>query len=226
MKKFFTLIAAVAMAASMNAQTLSFDTDYAAGSVPATFSTKGLVLTVVDTKNKLVVDPNSAYFGTADSYQKFDKRLKSGGKSSSNNNLTLTLPSDGTLKVYARTGSSSATDRNVILTQDGTELINKIVLESEAVTVGMVGDDGNAKDTKVFPVISVPVKKGDVAITYPVNSINFYGFEFVAAGTTGISDIQAPKSSKDGATFNLLGQKVANDAKGIVIKNGKKFINK
>lgn len=41
-----------------------------------------------------------------------------------------------------------------------------------------------------------------------------------------ISDIQAPKSSKDGATFNLLGQKVANDAKGVVIKNGKKFINK
>ena len=225
MKKFFTLIAAVAMAASMNAQTLSFDTDYTKGKVPATFSANGLVLAVVDTDGKMAVDANSQYFGTADSYQKFDKRLKSGGKSSSKNNLTLTLPSDGTLKVYARTGSSSATDRNVILTQDGTELINKIVLESEAVTVGMVGDDGNAKDTKVFPVISVPVKKGDVAITYPVNSINFYGFEFVA-GTTGISDIQAPKSSKDGATFNLLGQKVANDAKGIVIKNGKKFINK
>lgn len=51
MKKFFTLIAAVAMAASMNAQTLSFDKDYAAGSVPATFSTNGLVLTVVDTNN-------------------------------------------------------------------------------------------------------------------------------------------------------------------------------
>lgn len=226
MKKFFTLIAAVAMAASMNAQTLSFDTNYDKGQVPATISANGLVLTVVDTGNKMSVDENSQYFGTADSYQKFDKRLKSGGKSSSKNNLTLTLPSDGTLKVYARTGSSSATDRNVILTQDGTELINKIVLESEAVTVGMVGDDGNAKDTKVFPVISVPVKKGDVAITYPVNSINFYGFEFVAAGTTGISDIQAPKSSKNGATFNLLGQKVANDAKGIVIKNGKKFINK
>ena len=226
MKKFFTLIAAVAMAASMNAQTLSFDTDYAAGSVPATFSTKGLVLTVVDTKNKLVVDPNSAYFGTADSYQKFDKRLKSGGKSSSNNNLTLTLPSDGTLKVYARTGSSSATNRNVILTQNDTELANKIqLLESEAVSVNMMVD-GEEVAKKVYPAVSVAVKAGDVSITYPAGSINFYGFEFVAAGTTGISDIQAPKSSKDGATFNLLGQKVANDAKGIVIKNGKKFINK
>ena len=224
MKKFFTLIAAVAMAASMNAQTLSFDTDYAAGSVPATFSTKGLVLTVVDTKNKLVVDPNSAYFGTADSYQKFDK-MKSGGKSSSNNNLTLTLPSDGTLKVYARTGSSSATNRNVILTQNDAELANKILLESEAVSVNMLVD-GVEVAKKVYPAVSVAVKAGDVSITYPAGSINFYGFEFVAAGTTGISDIQAPKSSKDGATFNLLGQKVANDAKGIVIKNGKKFINK
>ena len=222
MKKFFTLIAAVAMAASMNAQTLSFDKDYAVGSVPATFSTNGLVLTVVDTNNKLVVDSNSAYFGTADSYQKFDKRLKSGGKSSSKNNLTLTLPSDGTLKVYARTGSSSATDRNVILTQNDAELANKILLESEAVSVNM----GEEVAKKVYPAVSVAVKAGDVSITYPIGSINFYGFEFVAAGTTGISDIQAPKSSKDGATFNLLGQKVANDAKGIVIKNGKKFINK
>ena len=176
-------------------------------------------------QNKLVVDPNSAYFGTADSYQKFDKRLKSGGKSSSNNNLTLTLPSDGTLKVYARTGSSSATNRNVILTQNDAELANKILLESEAVSVNMLVD-GVEVAKKVYPAVSVAVKAGDVSITYPAGSINFYGFEFVAAGTTGISDIQAPKSSKDGATFNLLGQKVANDAKGIVIKNGKKFINK
>ena len=222
MKKFFTLIAAVAMAASMNAQTLSFDKDYAVGSVPAIFSANGLRLSIVDTASKLSVDINSAYFGTADSYQKFDKRLKSGGKSSSKNNLTLTLPSDGTLKVYARTGSSSATDRNVILTQNDAELANKILLESEAVSVNM----GEEVAKKVYPAVSVPVKAGDVSITYPIGSINFYGFEFVAAGTTGISDIQAPKSSKDGATFNLLGQKVANDAKGIVIKNGKKFINK
>ena len=222
MKKFFTLIAAVAMAASMNAQTLSFDKDYAVGSVPATFSTNGLVLTVVDTNNKLVVDSNSAYFGTADSYQKFDKRLKSGGKSSSKNNLTLTLPSDGTLKVYARTGSSSATDRNVILTQNGTELANKILLESEAVSVNM----GEEVAKKVYPAVSVPVKAGDVSITYPIGSINFYGFEFVAAGTSGISNINASEAANEGATFNLLGQKVASNAKGLVVKNGKKFINK
>ena len=56
--------------------------------------------------------------------------------------------------------------------------------------------------------------------------INFYGFEFVAAGTSGISNINASEAANEGATFNLLGQKVASNAKGLVVKNGKKFINK
>ena len=225
MKKFFTLIAAVAMAASVNAQVFTFDTDYAAGSVPASITSNGLVLSIVDTKSKISVDANTAYFGTADSYERFAKRMKSGGKSSSNNKLTLTLPADGTLKVYARTGSSGATDRNVILTQNDTELANKVLLESEAVSVNMMVD-GVEVAKKVYPAVSVAVKAGDVVITYPVGSINFYGFEFVASGTSGISNINASEAANEGATFNLLGQKVASNAKGLVIKNGKKFINK
>ena len=225
MKKFFTLIAAVAMAASVNAQVFTFDTDYAAGSVPASITSNGLVLSIVDTKSKISVDANTAYFGTADSYERFAKRMKSGGKSSSNNKLTLTLPADGTLKVYARTGSSDATNRNVILTQNDTELANKVLLESEAVSVNMMVD-GVEVAKKVYPAVSVAVKAGDVVITYPVGSINFYGFEFVASGTSGISNINASEAANEGATFNLLGQKVASNAKGLVIKNGKKFINK
>ena len=223
MKKFFTLIAAVALAASVNAQVLKFDQTFAKGSVPATFSADGLVLTVVDTDGKMAVDDNSQYFGTAESYTNFSFRLKSGGKSLTKNNLTLTVPSDGTLKVYARTGSSSATDRNVVLTQNGTELVNKILLESEAVSVPMTDDKGNTKDTKVFPVISVPVKQGDVAITYPVNSVNFYGFELVKTGT-GIYSVNAAAAKKDGKTYNMAGQEVSSSAKGIVIKNGKKYV--
>ena len=225
MKKFFTLIAAVAMAASVNAQTLSFDKVIAKGSLPTSFSVDGLVLTVVDTDGKQEVDANSQYFGTKESYKKFDYRLKTGGKSLTKNNLTLTVPADGTLKVYARSGSSSAINRNVILTQDNVELFNQVVKDEDAVTVSMTGSDGTAKDIKVFPVISVAVKKGDVAITYPVNSVGFYGFELVT-GTSGISNINASEAANEGATFNLLGQKVASNAKGLVIKNGKKFINK
>jgi hypothetical protein len=80
------------------------------------------------------------------------------------NNLTLTVPSDGTLKVYARTGSSSATDRNIVLTQNGTELVNKILLESEAVSVPMTDDKGDTKDTKVKTCALTLAAKATAAI--------------------------------------------------------------
>lgn len=215
MKKIFTLIAAVAFAASASAQVLSFDTEYDKGAVPASFSNGDLVLSVTDTEGKLAVDANSAYFGTPESYVSFGYRLKTGGKSSSKNNLTLTLPVDGTLKVYARTGSNGATDRNVILTQNETELANKIVSESEAgkVTIG-------EKENNVYPIITVEAKKGDVAITYPVGSMNFYAFELVNAA--GVSTILTPKA--DSKTYNLAGVQVSENAKGLKIKNGKKYV--
>ena len=75
--------------------------------------------------------------------------------------------------------------------------------------------------------VTFSVAEGGTYYVFAAGSkMGFYGFKYVTGTSTGISDIQAPKSSKDGATFNLLGQKVVNDATGIVIKNGKKFINK
>lgn len=215
MKKIFTLIAAVAFAATASAQVLSFDTEYDKGAVPASFSNGDLVLSVTDTDGKLAVDANSAYFGTPESYVSFGYRLKTGGKSSSKNNLTLTLPTDGTLKVYARTGKNTATDRNIVLTQNETELVNKILLESEAgkVTIG-------EEEKNVYPIITVEAKKGDVAITYPVNSVNIYALELVNAA--GVSTILTPKA--DGKTFNLAGVQVSENAKGLKIKNGKKYV--
>ena len=223
MKKIFTLIAAVAFATSAYAQVLSFDTKYDKGSIPGSFTNGDLVLTVTDTDGKLAVDANTAYIGTPESYVSFDYRLKTGGKSSSKNNLTLTLPTDGTLKVYARTGSNGATDRNIVLTQNETELVNKILLESEATTITI--EDATSPTGKVeknvYPVITVEAKKGDVAITYPVNSVNIYAIELV--GTShGVSTILTPKA--DGKTFNLAGVQVSENAKRLKIKNGKKFV--
>ena len=223
MKKIFTLIAAVAFATSASAQVLSFDTKYDKGSIPGSFTNGDLVLTVTDTDGKLAVDANTAYFGTPESYVSFDYRLKTGGKSSSKNNLTLTLPTDGTLKVYARTGSNGATDRNIVLTQNETELVNKILLESEATTITI--EDATSPTGKVeknvYPVITVEAKKGDVAITYPVNSVNIYAIELVGT-SNGVSTILTPKA--DGKTFNLAGVQVSENAKGLKIKNGKKFV--
>lgn len=54
--------------------------------------------------------------------------------------------------------------------------------------------------------------------------IGFGGFEFTPSGT-GISNITATDDA-DAPVYNLAGQRVSKDAKGLLIKNGKKFINK
>ena len=178
-----------------NSLLIKFTEKVDAGSLANTYSDGEFVLTrTADTNNKHAIDENSAYFGTAESYVKFDYRFKTGGKSGSSNSLQLTIPAAGTLKVYARTGSNSATDRYVVLTQDGAELYNAVVKEADAVQVQM-GDNL----TNVYPVISAEVKAGTVDITYPTNSINFYGFELATAGEeAGPKNIEiSPESGSD-----------------------------
>ena len=46
----------------------------------------------------------------------------------------------------------------------------------------------------------------------------------VRGGTTAIENIQVQQAN--GVVYNLAGQQVANDFKGLVIKNGKKMIQK
>lgn len=173
MKKFFTLFALAFVALVVNAQKITF----VVGGSTTEWSNGDFKITATDTGNKLKIDANSAYFGTPSDYIEYETRLKSGGKSDSKLFLTAAIPADGTLKISARTGSNSATDRNVIVTQDGKELLNKILLESEAAKV-MIEE----VEKSVYPVISVPVKAGEATITFPVGSINFYAFEFVAGG--------------------------------------------
>lgn len=141
-----------------------------------------ITLEITDTDGKLSVDGNNCWFGDEETQEKFTHRLKTGGKSSSKNALSMTVAEAGTLKIYVRTGSNSATDRNLVLTQDGVELLNQVILESDAIKVKGMDSSDPDKETNVYPIISVPVAAGTVAITYPTNSLNFYAFEFVAGG--------------------------------------------
>ena len=51
-------------------------------------------------------------------------------------------------------------------------------------------------------------------------------FEIVEEPTTGISNIESANVAKDGKCFNLAGQQVGKNYKGVVIKNGKKMVIK
>ncbi len=56
------------------------------------------------------------------------------------------------------------------------------------------------------------------------------GFTFVKltdnGGSTGITEVASDKLNENAPVYNLAGQRVSKDAKGILIQNGKKFINK
>lgn len=228
MKKIFTLIVMAVMAMGAQAQQIAFsENDVAAkGTLDGkVFEAGSFKIAITDTDGKIEIDKNAQYFGDATAQVKSaGGRLKSGGKSSSKNFITATIPATGTLKIWARTGSNSATDRTIIITQNETELYNKVVQEADAVKVAGLDETDPTKETNVYPVIAVEVVAGDVVITYPVGSMNFYGFEFVEGGATAIENVKIQMA--DGVMYNLAGQKVADDFKGVVIKNGKKILQK
>lgn len=58
------------------------------------------------------------------------------------------------------------------------------------------------------------------------NTTNAKVFLFVEGSTTGISDIRTDENNNDGRIYNLAGQVVDESYKGIVIKNGRKYLAK
>ena len=58
------------------------------------------------------------------------------------------------------------------------------------------------------------------------NASNSKVFLFVEGGTTGVSDIRTDENHNDGRIYNLAGQVVDESYKGIVIKNGRKYLAK
>ena len=166
-------------------------------------------LTVTDTDAKLSVDANTASFGTAEENKAYDFRLKTGGKSSSKNGLTLAIPADGKLRIAARTGKNSDSERSLVIKQGDVELYNQVVKDADKV-------DGR------YPYAYADVKRGTVTIELPIDALNFYafGFQAVAGPTVGFENIEATEKAvkfiengqifilRDGAVFNLMGARV------------------
>ena len=106
--------------------------------------------------------------------------------------------------------------------------------EPQDVTFTTVDSEGNAVelacggklDTKLTGGLSTfAVAKGKKYAVYCTGSkLGFYGFKYETT-TSGISNLEV-ENAADNATYNVAGQKVSENTKGLVIKSGKKFINK
>lgn len=170
---------------------------------------------------KMSVDANGCYFAkdpksiTEDNLETSAfcpaYRLKTGGKTSPSvggdaesdptNYIDGYCEQDMTLYIAARTGSSSDVTRTLIVKQFGTELYNKVLLESDA---------HKTEKHTVYPLIALNLKEGSFEITYPVGAIFIYGFlnEDVAEGIFN-SEVEAVKAEK--AIIN---------GQFVIIKNG------
>lgn len=223
MKKIFFLAAAMLAAVTVSAQRIEFTEVIAvdAFGTSKTFTNGDVELTIDNRYGKMQVDANKTKFGTstADMWQS-THRLKTGGMSSVTENqelgMTLYVPSAGVVKVYARSGSSSAT-RSIVLIQNEVEVLNHAFNDTEAVLEG---------DVKLFPIFtSEKVSEGEIDIQFGKvpegaegsnGGMYIYAIEFVSEGQ-GIHDaMMVPEAKKvmengqmiivrDGVKYNALG---------------------
>ena len=174
------------------------------------------------------VDANAAYFydgdlanATIENSTKYEYRLKSVGKTHSEGRyILLNATGEGILKIAARTGSNSATDRNVTVTQGVASLFDEIMLEADAVRVSNPTDADPSATSNVYPyqVINIPAA-GEVTISFPIGTINLYAVIWEPAAGSSVEDATADKGEVVSVSYyDLTGKQVAADAKGLVIK--------
>ena len=234
MKKFFTFIAAVAMAASVNAQgTYAVAEGDAVTAGDQITSVNNVTLTYCE-------NAGTAFAGgkAMGNWADADFTAYVCGKNSGK--LVSDAAPTGCVYKFETAKAGSVTVGVQLGGTKGFHILDADFAEVAPASYNLPAakDGASQKFTQNQKGENIIAEKSNGTVTFSVaeggtyyvfaagSKMGFYGFKYVTGTSTGISDIQAPKSSKDGATFNLLGQKVVNDATGIVIKNGKKFINK
>ena len=232
MKKFFTLIAAVAIAASMNAQgtyavaegdevtagkqitsvanvTLTYmenaGTAFAVGKATSNWADADFTAYVCGVNNgKLVsgAEPTGCVY-------KFET-VKAGS-------VTVGVQLGGTKGFHilnADFAEVAPASYNLPAAKDG---------DSQEFTQNEKGENIIAE--KSNGTVTFSVAEGGTYYVFAAGSkMGFYGFKYEVGTSTGISSVNAAAAKKDGKTYNMAGQEVSSSAKGLIIKNGKKYV--
>lgn len=221
MKKFFTLIATVAMATSMNAQTFK---SFAETTV---FITNQENITAGITEGWIAegsgqtattktgsINPET---GEEETYKQPGIDVKLGNSKKA---FTAYVTGLAGLTAYgATTSSGDSRDVYIVATpEDGGSAVEGSATSAPSVSA-VVSLELDA--TKKYTVEITGVAEGEKT---KGADIALHGIKFVAGTTsTGISSIEAA-AKNDGKTYNMAGQQVFGSFKGLVIKNGKKFV--
>ena len=91
---------------------------------------------------------------------------------------------------------------------------------------GFTTKDGVSGFVRVAKDVAVPLSKGYLQLTGNTAAAPVFYSINIGGGTTGIGQVEVEKGTENGAIYNLAGQRVDASYKGVVIKNGKKYVNK
>ena len=232
MKKFFTLIAAVALAASVNAQgTYAVQEGDKVNAGDKITSVENITLTYMENTGTVFADGKAT-----DNWADADFTAYVCGK----NNGKLVKGAEPTGCVY-KFETAKAGSVTVGIQLGGTKGFH--ILDAEFAEVAPASynlpsaKDGesqkftlNEKNENIIAAKSNGIVTLNVAAggTYYVlaagTKLGFYGFKYRIGTGTGISSVNAAAAKKDGKTYNMAGQEVSSSAKGLIIKNGKKYV--
>ena len=220
MKKFFTLIAAVALAASVNAQTFkSFEKttvfitnqENVTAGIAEGWIAEGSGKTATTKTGS--INPET---GEEEIYKQPGLDLK---KNNDAKAFSIYVTGLTSLTAYGATTSSSDTrDLYVVATpNDGSAAVEISASEPNVTAVASLELDAAKKYTVVFTGVKAGDKESGADIA-------LHGVKFVPGTSTGISSVNAAAAKKNGKTYNMAGQEVSSSVKGLIIKNGKKYV--
>ena len=231
MKKFFTLIAAVAMAASMNAQgTYAVQVGDNVKAGDKITSVENITLTYMENDGaayavgKVTTNWADADFG-AYVCGKNSGKLHSDAEPTGCAYKFETVKA-GSVTVGVQLGGNKGFH---ILDADFAE----VAPASYNLPAAKDGDsqkfEQNEKGENIIAeksngTVTFSVAEGGTYYVFAAGTkMGFFGFKYEAGTSTGISSIEAA-AKNDGKTYNMAGQQVSSSFKGLVIKNGKKFV--
>ena len=231
MKKFFTLIAAVAMAASMNAQgtyAVQVGDNVKAGDQIS--SVENITLTYMENDGvEFAAGKKTTNWADAD----FGAYVcgKNSGK------LVSDAAPTGCGYKFETAKAGSVTVAVQLSGNKGFHILDADFAEVAPASYNLpAAKDGASQEfTQNGKGENIIAEKSNGTVTFSVaeggtyyvlaagTKMGFFGFKYETGTSTGISSIEAA-AKNDGKTYNMAGQQVSGSFKGLVIKNGKKFV--
>ena len=232
MKKFFTLIAAVALAASVNAQgTYAVQVGDKVNAGDKITSVKNVTLTYMENAGTAFADGKAT-----DNWADGDFTAYVCGVN--NGKLVSGAEPTGCVYKFETVKAGSVTVGVQLGGTKGFHILNADFAEVAPASYNLPAakDGASQKFTQNQKGENIIAEKSNGTVTFSVaeggtyyvfaagSKMGFYGFKYVTGTSTGISSVNAAAAKKNGKTYNMAGQEVSSSAKGLIIKNGKKYV--